>query len=107
MRTNGSAIRNPVRNQIALVVTLVQRAESGQRGYLLTNDSQYLAPYDAAVKGLPNALAELDRQVYADNVVQQRSVGRMHQLVNDKLRELKETIDEQRAGRHRLSCRNY
>ena len=35
-----------VRNQIGQVLTLVQRAESGQRGFLLTGRDLYLEPYD-------------------------------------------------------------
>ena len=38
-----------VRNQIASVLTLVQRAESGQRGYLLTGRDTYVAPYSSAI----------------------------------------------------------
>ena len=35
-----------VRNQLAQILSLVQSAETGQRGYLLTNSQAYLIPYD-------------------------------------------------------------
>jgi CHASE3 domain sensor protein len=38
---------------------LVQRAESGQRGYLLTGREMYLAPYEQAIQELPAALDEM------------------------------------------------
>ncbi|MFZ1097148.1 MAG: CHASE3 domain-containing protein [Xanthobacteraceae bacterium] len=37
-----------VRNQLANVLILVQRTETGQRGYLLTDRDVYLEPYNAA-----------------------------------------------------------
>jgi signal transduction histidine kinase len=86
-----------VRNQIARVLTLVQRAESGQRGYLLTGREMYLAPYEQAIEGLPAALDEMSALVI-DNASQQQSVGRLRQLTLDKLRELRSTIDARRAG---------
>ncbi len=48
------------------VLSLMQDAETGQRGYLLTGDRSYLAPYEAAVAALPEALPDLARQVIAD-----------------------------------------
>jgi CHASE3 domain sensor protein len=86
-----------VRNQIARVLTLVERAESGQRGYLLTGREMYLAPYERAIQELPAALDEMGVLV-ADNPLQQQSVERVRQLTIDKLRELRGTIDARRAG---------
>lgn len=42
-----------VRSSILNVLTTVQDAETGQRGYLLANDVAYLAPYTTAVENLP------------------------------------------------------
>jgi signal transduction histidine kinase len=87
-----------VRNQISQVLTFVQRAENAQRGYLLTGRDLYLQPYDTAMKALPAAMDELGRLV-VDNPQQQQSVGRMRQLISEKLRELNQTIEERKAGR--------
>ena len=86
-----------VRNQIGVVLTLLQRAETGQRGYLLTGRDLYLQPHDAALKALPAALDALGTLV-ADNPTQQQQVGRMRQLVGEKLRELSDTIEMRKAG---------
>jgi signal transduction histidine kinase len=86
-----------VRNQVARVLTLVQRAESGQRGFLLTGREMYLAPYQQAVEDLPAALDETGRLV-SDNPLQQQSLGRIRQVTIDKLRELRSTVDARQAG---------
>jgi len=44
------------------------KAESAQRGYLLTKEKQYLRPYDAAVKETQDALANLRKRLLALNV---------------------------------------
>ena len=86
-----------VQNQIADVLTLVQRAESSQRGYLLTGRDTYLTPYSSAIAALPAAL-DATAALVVDNPQQQHTVGRLSQLIADKLRELRTTIDEHQAG---------
>ncbi|HST92388.1 MAG TPA: CHASE3 domain-containing protein, partial [Brevundimonas sp.] len=41
------------------VLTLLVDAETGQRGYLLTGQPEYLEPYTASLERLPDRLAEL------------------------------------------------
>ncbi len=86
-----------VRNQIAQVATLVQDAESGQRGYLLTGTDIYLTLYDAAVAALPAVLNEIAAMV-PDDPQQQEALIRLRLLVTQKLREERSTIDEYKAG---------
>jgi signal transduction histidine kinase/CheY-like chemotaxis protein len=87
-----------VRGQLAEVLTLVQRAESGQRGYLLTSNETYLGPYDAAVRQLPETLDRTGALV-SDNPQQQQAVVRLRGLIADKLAELRRTIEERQANR--------
>jgi len=86
-----------VRNQIGRVLALVQRAETGQRGYLLTGRDDYLAPYEQATKELPKALDELGELVI-DNPSQIESVGRLRQLTSGKLNELGRSIQTRKSG---------
>jgi signal transduction histidine kinase len=86
-----------VRNQIARTLMLVQRAESGQRGYLLTGNEIYLRPYEQAIKDLPAALNKLSALVI-ETPPQQQFVGSLRQLTTDKLRELQSTITARKAG---------
>jgi signal transduction histidine kinase len=98
-RTEQEWVRHTmlVRNQVTAVLTLVQRAESGQRGYLLTGRESYLAPYQSAIDKLPPAL-DATAALVVDNPQQQHAVGRLSQLIADKLRELRATIDAHKAG---------
>jgi len=86
-----------VRNQVTAVLTLVQRAESSQRGYLITGRDAYLDPYRSAIAALPAAL-DATAALVVDNPQQQHAVGRLSQLIADKLRELRATIDAHKAG---------
>jgi signal transduction histidine kinase len=87
-----------VRNQISQILSLVQSAETGQRGYLLTNSQAYLIPYDRGTAAVGPAIDELGRLVI-DNPQQEQSVGRLRELVKAKLAELGATIDDQKSGR--------
>ena len=49
-----------VRTSINTLVRDLVVAESSQRGFLLTGDSQYLAPYQKAVTGMIGLLKQLD-----------------------------------------------
>jgi signal transduction histidine kinase len=86
-----------VRNQLTNVLSLVQSAETGQRGYLLTDSQAYLIPYDRGVAGLEPAIGELNRLVQ-DNTEQLRAVAQLRDLVAAKLGELQATIDARKAG---------
>ena len=80
-----------VRGQLTRILSLVQSAETGQRGYLLTGRAEYLAPNKMAVEELPASLDEIERQV-VDNPEQQQSLARLRGLIEDKLEELRSTI---------------
>jgi CHASE3 domain sensor protein len=77
---------------------LVQSAETGQRGYLLTNSQAYLIPYDRGAAAVGPAIDELGKLVI-DNLQQEQSVGRLRELVKAKLDELGATIEDQKSGR--------
>ena len=72
-----------VRNQLSRVMTLVQRAESAERGFLLTGDQIYLAPYEAAGRELPATLDETGALV-SDNTQQQQALGELRGLIADQ-----------------------
>jgi methyl-accepting chemotaxis protein len=75
------------------VVAQCTNAETGQRGYLLTNGQErYLEPYNTATITIEGKVEEL-RKLTADNPQQQRRLDRLQPLVAAKLAELQETID--------------
>ncbi|HEU4642924.1 MAG TPA: CHASE3 domain-containing protein [Gemmatimonadaceae bacterium] len=73
-------------------------AETGQRGYLLTGDEKYLAPYDSARAQIPLAFARL-RDAVSDDPAQRLRVDSLSVLAVAKLAELRATIDLRHAGR--------
>ena len=87
-----------VRNQLAQILSLVQSAETGQRGYLLTNSQAYLIPYDRGTASVGPAIDVLGRLV-VDNPEQEQAVGRLRELVKAKLDELGATLEDQKSGR--------
>lgn len=55
-----------VRESLATVLQDLTNAETGIRGYLLTNDEEFLEPYRQAVDLVPVDLQELDRRLHDD-----------------------------------------
>jgi PAS domain S-box-containing protein len=87
-----------VGNQIAEILILAQRMETSQRGYLFTGRDVYLDNFNEAEKSLP-LLVDETAGLVAANPRQQETIAGLQQLVTDKIRELRSTIDEQQAGR--------
>jgi signal transduction histidine kinase len=87
-----------VRDQLTRVLSLVQSAETGQRGYLLTGQDIYLTPYRMAIERLPPMLDKTADQV-ADNPEQVQNLNRLRVLISSKLDEMRSTVDAYGAGR--------
>ncbi len=66
-------------------------AETGQRGYLLTQRPAYLKPYSEALNGIRESLEWLEKY-YADDPTHAQSLQQMRKLVDGKMSELKETM---------------
>jgi PAS domain S-box-containing protein len=66
-------------------------AETGQRGYLLTLNPEYLEPFHQSQPSIRADLGQL-KQLTQDNPAQQRSIERLEILVQQKLQELQQTI---------------
>lgn len=72
------------------LATLVD-AESGERGYLVSNDALYLAPYQAALRRLRGETERLEALIQ-DNPRQVARVRELEGLIDSRLGELKDTI---------------
>jgi PAS domain S-box-containing protein len=86
-----------VRAELAGTVADLIEAETGVRGYVITGDTSYLAPYHAAEATLNGRVAGL-RALTADNPAQQRRVDSLEALVATRLERFRWTIDTRRAG---------
>ena len=87
-----------VQAQLTRVLSLVQSAETGQRGYLLTGRDIYLGPYRAAVEQLPRML-DRARDLLSDNPAQAQPLAQLRDVISAKLDELRTTIEAHDAGR--------
>ena len=86
-----------VKNSLAQLLSTLQDAETGQRGFLLTGDDAFLQPYTRGAAITRNHIAEV-RNLTGDNEAQQRGIERVEKLVSSKLAELAARIDEVRRG---------
>ncbi|KAA2235994.1 hypothetical protein F0L46_17175 [Salinarimonas soli] len=82
---------NTVLRHIAQVRAEVTAAETGQRGYILTGERRYLAPYEEAVTRVWSTLTDLDTLVRAPD--QRQRLAEMRPLIEAKFGELARTVE--------------
>ncbi|HYK82682.1 MAG TPA: CHASE3 domain-containing protein [Gemmatimonadales bacterium] len=80
-----------VRAALSATLADLTAAETASRGYVITADERFLAPYDAARADLPTLLARL-RSLTADNPVQQQRLDTLDALVPAHLSHLRRLI---------------
>lgn len=77
----------------------VTDAESGQRGFLLTQDVAYLEPYNSARQNITHQL-DLLISLAADNPAQLQKLEKIKTLIELKFNELQATVDLQKESKH-------
>lgn len=87
-----------VAQQISEAFSVLKDAETGQRGFLLTEREEYLRPYEDARQKLPVLMEQLLASATRTNSDQLDDLGRFSDLQNAKLAELASTIDQLRRG---------
>jgi CHASE3 domain sensor protein len=87
-----------VQRELTTVEARISEAESGQRGYLLTEDPAYLQQFTDASKDVRARLYNL-RQLLADNSAQVRRLLIIESLSRRKVAELDSTIKLARSGK--------
>jgi methyl-accepting chemotaxis protein len=83
-------------DRITESMSIMTDAETGQRGYLLTGNDLYLAPYTEALTSIDKVTNQL-RDMTADQPPQARRLDQALGLIQLKMLELKETIDLRRS----------
>ncbi|MBX3324938.1 MAG: PAS domain S-box protein [Nitrospira sp.] len=98
-RKREQAEQREIVREIRNVVELIQSfqsylldAESGQRGFLLTHDLHYLAPYHVAVDKLPSVMAQLEQKTSQD-ASRKRHLETLRLLTQKKMAEFRTTLD--------------
>ena len=81
------------------VLSVARDAETGQRGFLLTGDVQYLQPYYAAIASLSDRMGKLRSKLSGDPAAA-RQFDDLQRLIRAKTDELTSTIDVDQGGSH-------
>jgi methyl-accepting chemotaxis protein len=85
-----------VQNQLTRLLSNLQDAETGQRGYVITGVESYLEPYANGIAQVEENRKSLARLV-SDNPRQEARADALAPLIAEKLAELQQTIDIRRA----------
>lgn len=78
------------------IMSIMKDAETGQRGYILTGETAYLAPYDEAVKNIRAKLIEIDEYT-KDAPDQVLILDSIKASIADKFAELDDAMDVRRS----------
>src|SRR4029077_11315768 len=87
-----------VRDLTADLLSALKDAETGQRGFLITGEKQFLEPYNQALIDVPRILRRVKEQV-TGRPDQIERLTAIEPLISNKLAELKATIDLRQANR--------
>jgi PAS domain S-box-containing protein len=80
------------------VRSAIQDAETGQRGYLLTREPSYLAPYEEAMRTISRKLEAVRKMGDAGSLPAEQ-VTQLESLIGRKIDELRRTVNLVQAGR--------
>ncbi len=97
-RSQGQLMHSiAMEDDLLRLLSLMQDAETGQRGYLLTGSDIYLEPYHAGLGKIDGAIAKLNG-LTTDFPGADKDASLVKTLIARKLAELRQTIDLKRAG---------
>jgi PAS domain S-box-containing protein len=98
-RLNDQVQRNhEVKEELSAILRLVVDAETGQRGYLITDDPVYLEPYQQATSQIEARLARLDGLI-KNSPLQQQRMSELRRIEREELALLQQTIQLDKEGR--------
>jgi PAS domain S-box-containing protein len=98
--TSDAVLRaNGIELDFERLFSTLRDAETGQRGFLLTNDLSYLQPYEAALRELDQRMSIVASHVQADGG-SIADLAPLRNLMTRKLAELAHTVELNRAGQY-------
>ncbi len=86
-----------VNTSIESLGSLIKDAETGQRGYLLTDNNSYLDPYHKSIESIHKEFIKL-KNFTLDNQKQQTKLSELEPLISKKMSELESTISLHNNG---------
>lgn len=93
-----------VQQELSNWLSAAQDLETGQRGYLLTHDPQYLEPYQSARKSLGSIHAELT-QLVGDSPQQLATIEQINTTLQERLAVIDKNLAEIDASQPEASAR--
>lgn len=87
-----------VKEELSAVLGLVVDAETGQRGYLITDDPIYLKPYQNASAEIDGHMARLD-ELTKENVGQQERLRDLRRREQEEMSVLQQTVEFDQQGK--------
>src|ERR1700757_4756952 len=82
-----------VMSKLEYALSVMKDAETGQRGYLYTDDKKFLEPYTGSYQKALLAIDEF-RRLTTDNAIQQANARVLKDIVEKKLVILQQLIDK-------------
>lgn len=95
--SNRVAHSHEVLDELEGTLSAIKDAETGQRGYIITGDDDYLKPYTAALPAINQHLEKL-RQLTADDPEQPRHLSELEREIADRLQLMAEVIELRKTG---------
>ena len=93
-----------VRQNLQFALTLLIDAETGTRGYLLTDRQEWLKPYENALRRFPSVVVDIEKLV-SDNPVQVARLRHMEQIAGDAVATSGGAAGSSAAGKVSPNCR--
>ena len=100
----GAQDHNDTRVQLEMLLAKISDAEIEQRGYLLTADAEYLAPYHLATQKISDQLTVILE--HTPGTASRGDLATLKQLVNQKLQDLDRSIALRQSGDFTGSMQN-
>jgi signal transduction histidine kinase len=84
-------------NNVERIMSSAKDAETGNRGFLITGEENYLEPYNDAIRELPKELDDF-QHLTSDSPTQQARITEMRAVLEQRLALLQQGIDLRRSG---------
>jgi diguanylate cyclase (GGDEF)-like protein/PAS domain S-box-containing protein len=95
--SNLVAHSHEVLDELEGTLSAIKDAETGQRGYIITGDEEYLKPHTAALPAINQHIEQL-RQLTAEDPEQPSRLAELEREIADRLRLMAEVIELRRTG---------
>lgn len=93
-----------IRRTAADLMQTLTDAETGQRGFVVTEEERFLAPYQRAVGDVRRQLSELELAV-ADRPLMAERIGELRRTVEQKVSEMANSVNVVRLGQREEATR--